>query len=119
MDNDFLNSISNVELPPCTFSDVERESEKLFNEDVIDDNNLDNWTIDDFFVALPETIEYKYDSLAGFKLFYSIEIDEPCWIACYKTTWGDSVYEEDGETPLEALKNLYIKLRDNEELEQS
>lgn len=115
MDNDFLNTIAEVQkFPECKFSEVEKDSEKLFNEDVIDESTFDNWSIDDFVGALPETIEYKYDSLAGLDMFYFIECDDPHWVACYKTTWGDSVYEEDGETLYEALKKLYIKISNNE-----
>lgn len=115
MGNDFLEQISVAELPKCHFSDVEKESEKLFNEDVIDETDFNNWSIDDFITALPETVEYKYsDTLAGLSMVYFIECDHPHWIASYKTTWGDSAYEEEGETLYEALKELYKKVNGDE-----
>lgn len=117
MDYDLLEQASITEIPKYSFSNITKEPENLFNEDVIEENELDNWTIDDFIGALPETIIYKYDSLAGFRLYYSIALDDPCWVSGYETLWGDLIYESDGETPYDALKNLYLKLKDNEELE--
>lgn len=116
MKEDFLNSISEVEIfPECHFSDVKRESEKLFNEDVIDESTFDDWTIDDFIGALPESIEYRSsDTLAGLDMFYFLETDDPHWVVSYKTSWGDSEYEENGKTLYEALKKMYIKLNNDE-----
>lgn len=116
MKEDFLDSILNMErIPECHFSDVERESEKLFNEDVIDESVFDDWTIDDFIGALPESIEYRSsDTLAGLDMFYFLECEDPHWIVSYKTIWGDSAYEENGETLYEALKKMYIKLNNDE-----
>ena len=115
MDNDFLDQISVAELPKCHFSEIEKESEKLFNEDVIDESTFDDWTIDDFITALPETVEYRSsDTLAGLDMFYFLECEDPHWVVAYKTIWGDSAYEENAETLHEALKKLYLKLNNNE-----
>ena len=116
MEDDFLNTISEVQkFPECKFSEVEKDSEELFNEDVIDETTFDDWTIDDFITTLPETVEYRNsDTLAGLDMFYFLECDNPHWVVAYKTIWGDSAYEENGETLHEALKKLYLKLKNYE-----
>lgn len=84
-------------------------NEDLYNEDVIDETDLDSWIIDDFFKALPETIEYN-DSICGLLFYYCYDIKYPCWIACYQNSNGDHIHECNGESPIEALEQLYKKI---------
>lgn len=102
--------LKNLQTTGYKEDDPNDKTEELMNEDVQNEDDLDDWTIDDFFVAIPKTIDDGlYDTICEFHFWYSKERD--CWIAAYKTPWGDYKLETENIDKYECLKNLYFKLK--------
>ena len=91
--------------------DPNDKTEQLMQEDVMDVENLDEWTLDDFFIALPKTIEGRWDTICEFHLWYSKETNN--WNAAYDTPWGDHTYETSNVDRFECLKQLYFQVKSN------
>jgi len=106
---DFINSISTIEnvnfSKPTTTLD-----EDLFKEDVIDENDIDNWTIDDLFGAIPKTLECFGEHICSFHLWYNKEMN--MWNCSYDTDWGDHCYANHHEDLFECLKLLYTEINE-------
>lgn len=105
---DFINSILTIEnvnfSKPTTTLDND-----LFKEDVINESDIDTWTIDDLFVTLPNTIECLEDYICNFHLWYNNEIKK--WNVAYDTPWGDHCHENQHEDLFECLKLLYNEIK--------
>lgn len=87
-----------------------KSTSTLCNEDVINEDLLDDWNIDDFLVALPKTIEYGlHDSL--FNLTITYNLDDECIIYYENRNLGKSILEVQNINPYDAFKEIYLKLK--------
>lgn len=110
MDKQDFNFITSYTvIPEYKINDSTDSTKELMESDVVEEN-LDKWSIDDYFINLPPTIE-RYDGIiCGFRLEYCTEYNK--WYACYMTQWRDRILEtEMYETNLEALKELYLNVK--------
>lgn len=81
-----------------------------FTEDVINEDLLYDWNIDDFLVALPKTIEYGlHDSL--FNLTITYNLDDECIIYYENKNLGKTILEVQNINPYDAFKEIYLKLK--------
>ena len=107
MENSDYNFITSYTVIPEY--NIGNSTEELMESDVVEEN-LDEWSIDDYFINLPPTIERYDGTICGFRLEYSVEWRK--WYACYMTSWGDRILETDmNETQLETLKELYLNIK--------
>lgn len=104
----FKNSNATLELIN-DYVQTRTDDPNLFESNIINEDNLDDWTIDDFFTALPKTIEGRWDTICEFHLWYTKEDNN--WNAAYDTPWGDHIYETSNIDKYECLKELYFKIK--------
>ena len=82
----------------------------LFESDVQDEDNLDDWSIDDFLVALPKSIKYGINDIL-FNLTITYGYDDEC-IICYENKdLGKSILEVRNINSYDAFKEIYMKLK--------
>ena len=82
----------------------------LFESNVMDEDILDDWSIDDFLVALPKSIEYGlHDSL--FKLTITYGYDDECIIFYENRDLGKTILEVRNINAYDAFKEIYNKLK--------
>ena len=81
-----------------------------FDEDVIDENKLDDWSIDDFLCAIPKTIMYGINNI-----IYNLSIlytdDNKCIIRYYNSNINQSILEVTNINTYDAFKEFYSKLK--------
>lgn len=81
-----------------------------FDEDIIDENKLDDWTIDDFLCAIPKSIIYGTNNI-----IYNLSIlyteDNKCIIRYYNSKIDKSILEATNISTYEAFKEFYAKLK--------
>lgn len=82
----------------------------LFESDVQDEDNLDDWSIDDFLIALPKSIEYGLHDLL-FRLTITYGYDDECIIFYENRDLGKSIFEVRNINAYDAFKEIYMKLK--------
>ena len=87
----------------------------LFESNVMDEDNLDDWSIDDFLVALPKSIKYGlHDSLFNLTITYGN--DNECIIFYENKDFGKSILEVRNINAYDAFKEIYVKVKTINEL---
>ena len=82
---------------------------ELFESNVIDEDNLDDWNIDDFLIALPKTIEYN-DKIFALLFYYRIDLKQ--WsVGYYNSAIDQLIFGVYNIDKYEAFKELYNKLK--------
>lgn len=77
----------------------------LFESNVMDEDGLDDWSIDDFLVALPKSIEYGlHDSL--FRLTITYGYDDECIIFYENRDLGKTILEVRNINAYDAFRNI-------------
>ena len=88
----------------------------LCEQNVMNEDNLDDWNIDDFLIALPKTIEYGlHDSL--FNLTITYNSNDECIIYYENKNIGKSILEVQNINPYDAFKEIYLKLKTIDKLD--
>ena len=80
----------------------------LFESDVQDEDTLDDWTIDDFLIALPKTIEYGYSL---FNLTITYRYNDECIIYYENQDLCKTILKVRNINTYDAFKEIYIKLK--------
>lgn len=105
----FKNSNKTIELMQ-EYVQTRTDDPNLFESNVMDEDNLDDWTIDDFLIALPKSIEYGlYDSL--FNLTITYRYNDECIIYYENKDFGKSILEVRNINIYDAFKEIYNKLK--------
>ena len=105
----FKNSNKTIELMQ-EYIQTRTDDPNLFESNVMDEDNLDDWTIDDFLIALPKTIEYGiHDTL--FNLTITYNLDNECIIYYENRNLGKTIFEVSNIIAYDAFKEIYTKLK--------
>lgn len=107
--NLFKNSNKTIELMQ-EYVQTRTDDLGLFESDVQDEDNLDDWSIDDFLIALPKSIEYGlHESLFNLTITYGC--DDECIIYYENRDLGKSILEVRNINAYDAFKEIYMKLK--------
>ena len=105
----FKNSNQTIEVMQ-EYVQTRTDDPNLFESNVMDEDILDDWSIDDFLVALPKSIEYGlHDSL--FRLTITYGYDDECIIYYENRDLGKSILEVRNINVYDAFKEIYMKLK--------
>jgi hypothetical protein len=107
--NLFKNSTQSLEMIQ-NYVQTRTDDPNLFESNVMDEDILDDWSIDDFLVALPKSIEYGlHDSL--FRLTITYGYDDECIIFYENRDLGKTILEVRNINAYDAFKEIYNKLK--------
>ena len=107
--NLFKNSTQSLEKIQ-EYVQTRTDDPNLFESNVMDEDILDDWSIDDFLVALPKSIEYGlHDSL--FRLTITYGYDDECIIFYENRDLGKTILEVSNINAYDAFKEIYNKLK--------
>ena len=107
--NLFKNSNKTIELMQ-EYVQTRTDDPGLFESDVQDEDNLDDWSIDDLLIALPKSIEYGlHESLFNLTITYGC--DDECIIYYENRDLGKSILEVRNINAYDAFKEIYMKLK--------
>lgn len=107
--NLFKNSTQSLEKIQ-EYVQTRTDDPNLFESNVMDEDILDDWSIDDFLVALPKSIEYGlHDSL--FRLTITYGYDDECIIFYENRDLGKTILEVRNINAYDAFKEMYNKLK--------
>ena len=107
--NLFKNSTQSLEKIQ-EYVQTRTDDPNLFESNVMDEDILDDWSIDDFLVALPKSIEYGlHDSL--FRLTITYGYDDECIIFYENRDLGKTILEVRNINAYDAFKEIYNKLK--------
>ena len=107
--NLFKNSNKTIELMQ-EYVQTRTDDPGLFESNVQDEDNLDDWSIDDFLIALPKSIEYGlHESLFNLTITYGC--DDECIIYYENRDLGKSILEVRNINAYDAFKEIYMKLK--------
>lgn len=107
--NLFKNSNKTIELMQ-EYVQTRTDDPGLFESNVQDEDNLDDWSIDDFLIALPKSIEYGlHESLFNLTITYGC--DDECIIYYENRDLGKSILEVRNINVYDAFKEIYMKLK--------
>jgi len=107
--NLFKNSNKTIELMQ-EYVQTRTDDPELFESDVQDEDTLDDWSIDDFLIALPKSIEYGlHESLFNLTITYGC--DDECIIYYENRDLGKSILEVRNINAYDAFKEIYMKLK--------
>jgi len=105
----FKNSNQTMEVMQ-EYVQTRTDDPNLFESDVQDEDNLDDWSVDDFLVALPKTIEYGIRETL-FYLTITYNLDDECIIFYENRDLGKSILEVRNINAYDAFKEIYMKLK--------
>ena len=107
--NLFKNSNKTIELMQ-EYVQTRTDDPGLFESNVQDEDNLDDWSIDDFLIALPKSIEYGlHESLFNLTITYGC--DDECIIYYENRDLDKSILEVRNINAYDAFKEIYMKLK--------
>ena len=107
--NLFKNSNKTIELMQ-EYVQTRTDDPGLFEFDVQNEDTLDDWSIDDFLIALPKSIEYGlHESLFNLTITYGC--DDECIIYYKNRDLGKSILEVRNINAYDAFKEIYMKLK--------
>jgi len=107
--NLFKNSNKTIELMQ-EYIQTRTDDPYLFESDVQDEDNLDDWSIDDFFIALPKTIKYGIHETL-FNLTITYNTFNECIIYYENRDLGKNIFNVTNINPYDAFKEIYLKLK--------
>lgn len=105
----FRNSNKTIELMQ-EYIQTRTDDPNLFESNVMDEDNLDDWTIDDFLVALPKTIKYGINETL-FNLTITYNLNDECIIYYENRDLGKTILEVCNINVYDAFKEIYDKLK--------
>lgn len=105
----FKNSNKTIELMQ-EYVQTRTDDPNLFESDVQDEDNLDDWSIDDFLVALPKTIKYGLNDLL-YKLTITYGNNDECIIYYENKEINTYILEVININTYNAFKEIYLKLK--------
>lgn len=107
--NLFKNSTQSLEKIQ-EYVQTRTDDPNLFESNVMDEDILDDWSIDDFLVALPKSIEYGLHDLL-FRLTITYGYDDECIIFYENRDLGKTILEVRNINAYDAFKEMYNKLK--------
>ena len=111
----FKNSNQTIENLPKLIQ-TRTDDINLFESDVQNEDNFDDWSIDDFLIALPKTIKYSINDIL-FNLTITYNTSDECIIYYENRNIGKTIFEVKNINAYDAFKEIYMKLKTIDKLD--